>query len=103
MICQLPNKKWLVLPGANQLLSATGRNSNIGVTKNVVDHEIPRKSNREGENRNYGISTWVGKPNICAKLLRVLGEARVEVGTGIGGYSAVGHGRPGPVTESFDR
>jgi hypothetical protein len=36
-------------------------------------------------------------------LLRVLGENRVEVGTGIGGYSAVGHGRPGPVTESFDR
>lgn len=102
LIGQLSIKKRLALPGTNQLLSTTGRNSNIGVAENVVGHEIPRKSNGEGENHNYGISTWVGKPNVCAKLLHVLGEARVETGTGIGGYSAAGHGRSGPVNDSFD-
>ena len=90
-----------MLPGANKLLSTAGRNSNIRVTKNVVGHEISRKANGEGEDRNYGISTRVRKPNVLAKLLHVLGKARVE-GTGIGGDGAAGHGRSSSGNRSFD-
>ncbi len=91
-----------MLPGTNQFLTTSGRDPNIGVAEHVVGHEISRKANGEGEYDNQGVGTGVGKPNVVTKILHVRGKARVQVGTGLSGHSAVGHHcRPCPGVGSF--
>jgi hypothetical protein len=92
-----------MLPVTNQFLTTSGRDPNIGVAEHVVGHEISREANGEGEYDNQGVGAGVGEPYIVAKILHVRGKARVQVGTGFGSHSAVGHrDRPRPGVRSFD-
>jgi hypothetical protein len=86
-----------VLPGTKQLLTASGRNPNVGVANRAVGDERTGEGACEAEGENYGIRAGIGEPNAAAEFLHVRGHSREEVGTGFAGHSAGGRGRSGPV------
>ena len=85
-----------MLPGAKQLLTASGRNPYIRVANRAVGNERSGEGAGESERKNDGVGAGVSEPNAVTKLIHIRGHARVEVGPGFASHGAGGHGRSGP-------
>ncbi len=86
-----------MFPSTKQLLTASGRNPNIGVANRAVGNERAGEGACEAEGENNGVRAGIGEPNAAAKFLHVRWHSREEVGTGFAGHPAGGRGRSSPV------
>ena len=84
-----------LLPGAKQLLTASGGNPHVGAAHRSPRNERSSEAAGEGEDSDDGVGADIGKPDAIANFRHVRRNSLMEMGARFGGHRArLGHSGP---------